>query len=407
MSLISSTDELAQACARFAKHAFVTVDTEFLRETTFWPKVCVIQIASDEEAIAVDALAEELDLAPFFELMANTSVVKVFHAARQDVEIMWHLAKMIPAPMFDTQVAAMVCGFGDQVSYGELAQSLCRVTIDKSSRFTDWSRRPLSQDQITYALADVTHLRDVYRSLLAKLQESGRVDWLGDEMQSLIAPSTYEQHPDNAWERHRHRARKPRDLAVLMEIAAWREREAQSRDVPRSRILKDDVMVEVALAAPRTPDALANLRSFPRGMERSRTGTDILAAIEHGLARDPKTLPKIERDKRSGGNTGATVELLKVLLRQVSERHGVAAKMIATVDDLEAIASDDAADVAAMRGWRRDIFGVKALELKRGKLALTVERGRVITLEWQDAPGTSQSADLQSVNGATAETQFA
>ena len=407
MSLISSTDELAQACARFAKHAFVTVDTEFLRETTFWPKVCVIQIASDEEAIAVDALAEELDLAPFFELMANTSVVKVFHAARQDVEIMWHLAKMIPAPMFYTQVAAMVCGFGDQVSYGELAQSLCRVTIDKSSRFTDWSRRPLSQDQITYALADVTHLRDVYRSLLAKLQESGRIDWLGDEMQSLIAPSTYEQHPDKAWERHRHRARKPRDLAVLMEIAAWREREAQSRDVPRSRILKDDVMVEVALAAPRTPDALANLRSFPRGMERSRTGADILAAIEHGLVRDPKTLPKIERDKRSGGNTGATVELLKVLLRQVSERHGVAAKMIATVDDLEAIASDDSADVAAMRGWRRDIFGVKALELKRGKLALTVERGRVITLEWQDAPTTSGSSDAPSVNGATSEAQFA
>lgn len=406
MSLISSTDELAQACARFAKHAFVTVDTEFLRETTFWPKVCVIQIASDEEAIAVDALAEELNLAPFFELMANTSVVKVFHAARQDVEIMWHLAKMIPAPMFDTQVAAMVCGFGDQVSYGELAQSLCRVTIDKSSRFTDWSRRPLSQDQITYALADVTHLRDVYRSLLAKLQESGRIEWLGDEMQSLIAPATYEQHPDNAWERHRHRARKPRDLAVLMELAAWREREAQSRDVPRSRVLKDDVMVEVALAAPRTPDALANLRSFPRGMERARTGADILAAIEHGLARDPKTLPKIERDKRSGGNTGATAELLKVLLRQVSERHGVAAKMIATVDDLEAIASDDAADVAAMRGWRRDIFGVKALELKRGKLALTVERGRVITLEWQDAPGSS-SADVQTVDGVQTEAQFA
>ena len=406
MSLISSTDELAQACARFAKHAFVTVDTEFLRETTFWPKVCVIQIASDEEAIAVDALAEELDLAPFFELMANQSVVKVFHAARQDVEIMWHLAKMIPAPMFDTQVAAMVCGFGDQVSYGELAQSLCRVTIDKSSRFTDWSRRPLSQDQITYALADVTHLRDVYRALLAKLQESGRLEWLGDEMQSLITPATYEQHPDNAWERHRHRARKPRDLAVLMELAAWREREAQLRDVPRSRVLKDDVMVEVALAAPRTPDALANLRSFPRGMERARAGADILAAIEHGLARDPKTLPKIERDKRSGGNTGATVELLKVLLRQVSERHGVAAKMIATVDDLEAIASDDAADVAAMRGWRRDIFGVKALELKRGKLALTVERGRVITLEWQDAPG-SVSADMQTVNGVQSEAQFA
>ncbi len=392
MSLITSTNELAQACARFARHPFVTVDTEFLRETTFWPKVCVIQIASDDEAIAIDTLAEDLDLAPFFELMANEAVVKVFHAARQDVEIMWHHAKMIPAPLFDTQVAAMVCGFGDQVSYGELAQALCRVTIDKSSRFTDWSRRPLSDAQITYALADVTHLRDIYRALLGKLETSGRVDWLGDEMEGLTAPATYEQHPDNAWERFRHRARKPRDLAILMELAAWREREAQTKDVPRSRVLKDDVMIEVALAAPRTPEALANLRAFPRGMERSRSGTEILVAIERGLERDHKTLPKIERDRRPGGNTGATVELLKVLLRQVSERHGVAAKMVATVDDLEAIASDDKADVAAMRGWRREIFGVKALELKSGKLALTVERGRVVTLEWQDIAAATENA---------------
>lgn len=387
MSLITSSEELAQACARFARHPFVTVDTEFLRETTFWPKVCVIQIASDDEAVAIDALADGIDLEPFFDLMRNEAVVKVFHAARQDIEIVWNLAKTIPAPLFDTQVAAMVCGFGDQVSYGELVQSLCRVAVDKSSRFTDWSRRPLSDAQIAYALADVTHLRDVYRALLAKLEKTGRIDWLADEMQGLTSPATYEQHPENAWERFRHRARKPRDLAVLMEIAAWREREAQSKDVPRSRILKDDVMIEVALAAPRAAEALANLRAFPRGMERSRAGAEILAAVERGLARDPGALPRIERDRRPGGSTGATVELLKVLLRQVSEKHGVAAKMIATVDDLEAIAADDRADVAALRGWRREIFGVKALELKRGKLALTVERGRVITLEWQDAPG--------------------
>jgi len=387
MSLITSSEELAQACARFARHPFVTVDTEFLRETTFWPKVCVIQIASDDEAVAIDALADGIDLEPFFDLMRNEAVVKVFHAARQDIEIVWNLAKTIPAPLFDTQVAAMVCGFGDQVSYGELVQSLCRVAVDKSSRFTDWSRRPLSDAQIAYALADVTHLRDVYRALLAKLEKTGRIDWLADEMQGLTSPATYEQHPENAWERFRHRARKPRDLAVLMEIAAWREREAQSKDVPRSRILKDDVMIEVALAAPRAAEALANLRAFPRGMERSRAGAEILAAVERGLARDPGALPRIERDRRPGVSTGATVELLKVLLRQVSEKHGVAAKMIATVDDLEAIAADDRADVAALRGWRREIFGVKALELKRGKLALTVERGRVITLEWQDAPG--------------------
>jgi ribonuclease D len=385
MSLITTTESLAATCQRLAQHPFVTVDTEFLRETTFWPKVCVIQLASDDEAVAVDTLAEGLDLTPFFDLMANPDVVKVFHAARQDLEIVWHLAKMIPAPLFDTQVAAMVCGYGDQVAYGELAQSICKVTLDKSSRFTDWSRRPLSDAQIEYALADVTHLRDIYRSLVGKLQKTGRMSWLADEMGTLCSPATYEQHPDKAWERFRHRARKPRDLAVLMEVAAWREREAQTKDVPRSRVLKDDILIEIALSAPRTAEALGNLRAFPRGMERSRAGAEILVAIERALERDPKSLPKIERERRGNGG-GATVELLKVLLRQVSERHGVAAKMIATVDDLEAIAADDKADVQALSGWRHELFGQKALELKRGRLALTVENNKVVTLKWQDAP---------------------
>lgn len=385
MSLITTTESLAAACQRLAQHPFVTVDTEFLRETTFWPKVCVIQLASDQEAVAVDTLAEGLDLTPFFDLMANPDVVKVFHAARQDLEIVWHLAKMIPAPLFDTQVAAMVCGYGDQVAYGELAQSICKITLDKSSRFTDWSRRPLSDAQIDYALADVTHLRDIYRALVAKLQKTDRMAWLADEMGTLCSPATYEQHPDKAWERFRHRARKPRDLAVLMEVAAWREREAQTKDVPRSRVLKDDILIEIALSAPRTAEALGNLRAFPRGMERSRAGAEILVAIERALERDPKSLPKIERERRGNGG-GATVELLKVLLRQVSERHGVAAKMIATVDDLEAIAADDKAQVPALTGWRHELFGQKALELKRGRLALTVENNKVVTLEWQDAP---------------------
>jgi ribonuclease D len=383
MSLITTTRELAEVCQRLAKHPYVTVDTEFLRETTFWPKLCVVQIASEEEAVAVDALAEGIDLSPFFALMADQKALKVFHAARQDVEIMWNLAKLIPAPLFDTQVAAMVCGFGDQISYSELTQAVAKVTLDKSSRFTDWSRRPLSEAQIAYAIADVTYLRDIYVFLRRKLEKTDRLSWLGDEMALLTAPSTYEQHPENAWERFRNRARKPRDLAVLMEVAAWREAEAQSRDVPRSRVLKDDVVIEVALAAPKTPEDLSNLRAFPRGMERSRAGIDILAAIHRGLARDPKTLPKLERERRNSG--GATVELLKVLLRQVSEAHGVAAKMIATVEDLEAIAADDRANVTAMTGWRREIFGEKALELKHGRLALTVEHGKVVTLEWQDS----------------------
>ncbi len=383
MTLLSTTDQLAAVCDRLTRYEYVTVDTEFLRETTFWPKVCVIQLASPEEAVAIDALAEGLDLQPFFDLMANESVVKVFHAARQDLEIIWRLAKLIPAPLFDTQVAAMVCGFGDQAAYVELVKAITRANLDKSSRFTDWSRRPLSPAQIEYAIADVTHLRDIYLHLRKRLERSKRLDWLTDEMQTLTSPATYAQHPDNAWERLRHRARKPRDLAVLMELAAWREIEAQTRDVPRSRVLKDDALVEIAQAAPRNADALTNLRSFPKMLDRSRS--DIIAAIERGLARDPASLPRIERERRSANNTGATVELLKVLLRQVAEETGVAAKLIATVEDLEAIAGDDDADVPAMRGWRRAIFGEKALELKSGRLALSVENGKVVTFGWEEA----------------------
>ncbi|WP_166141653.1 ribonuclease D [Methylosinus sp. RM1] len=383
MSLLTSTEDLAAACARLSRHPFVTVDTEFLRETTFWPKVCVIQLASPEEAFAVDTLSEGLDLTPFFELMANESVVKVFHAARQDLEIVWRLARLIPAPLFDTQVAAMVCGFGDQVSYVELVKAISKESLDKSSRFTDWSKRPLSTAQIDYAIADVTHLRQIYTHLRARLERSNRLDWLADEMRTLTTPETYEQSPENAWERLRHRVRKPRDLAVLMELAAWRESEAQGRDVPRSRVLKDDMLIEIALAAPRTQEALGNLRAFPRGLERSRSGADIVAAVERALARDPATLPRIEREKR-GSSSGATVELLKVLLRQVAEETGVATKMIATVEDLEAIAADDGADVPALSGWRRAIFGEKALQLKAGRLALAVEKGKVVTLDWQE-----------------------
>ena len=382
MSLIVSSQAVADVCRRLAQHAFVTVDTEFLRETTFWPKLCVIQIASTDEAVAIDALADGIDLGPLYALMANQGVIKVFHAARQDLEIIWNLAGIIPAPLFDTQVAAMVCGYGEQVSYGDLAQNIAKATIDKSSRFTDWARRPLSEAQIDYAIADVTFLRDIYHALSAQLLQSGRLSWLADEMKVLTNPATYEQHPEQAWERFRNRARKPRDLAMLMELAAWREREAQARDVPRSRVLKEDILIEIALAAPRSVEALANLRAFPRGMERSRAGADILAAIERAMLRDPKTLPKIDRNNRSNG--GATVELLKVLLRQVSEAHGVAAKMIATSDDLEALAASDNVACPALQGWRREIFGLKAIELKHGRLALTVEDGKVVTLEWRE-----------------------
>jgi ribonuclease D len=378
MTLITTTDELAELCRRLATHPHVMVDTEFLRETTFWPKLCVVQLASDDEAAAIDALADGIDLTPFVDLMRDPAVTKVFHAARQDVEIVWKLCGETPKPLFDTQVAAMVCGFGDQVSYEQLAASLAGARIDKSSRFTDWSRRPLSDAQIEYALADVTHLRVVHKKLAQRLQKTGRAAWLDEEIAFLTAPETYEQKPENAWQRLRSRARKPRDLAVLMELAAWRETEAQTRDAPRSRILKDDTLVDIAQAAPTTIEALGRLRTIPQGFERSRTGGDLIACVQRGLARDPSTLPALSRDRPQSNGAQATVQLLKVLLQAVSERHHVAAKMIATVDDLEAIATDDAADVMALKGWRRMLFGEPALELKAGRLALCVVDGKVL-----------------------------
>jgi ribonuclease D len=380
MSLITSTDELASVCRRLAGHPFVTVDTEFLRETTFWPKVCVIQLASEDEAVAVDALAEGLDLKPFFDLMADPAVTKVFHAARQDIEIIWHRAGLLPHPIFDTQVAAMVLGYGDSISYDQLVQRITGDVLDKSNRFTDWTRRPLTEAQLTYAVSDVTHLRDVFLALDADLQKRGRADWVSAEMEVLTSPKTYRMDPESAWERLKTRVRKPKELAVLMEVAAWREREAQARDVPRGRVLKDDALGDIAVQAPNTVERLGHLRSLPKGFERSKWGEAIVEAVLRGLARDPKTLPRLERS-RSTANGGATVELLKVLLRMTSERHGVAAKVIATVDDLENIAADDEADVPALKGWRRELFGDKALALKQGRLALAVEKGRVVPVE--------------------------
>jgi ribonuclease D len=378
MQPITTTSELAAVCARMANHPFVTVDTEFLRETTYYPLLCVAQLASPDEAVVIDALAEGIDLMPLFDLMTNESVMKVFHAARQDIEIFWNLGKKIPHPIFDTQVAAMVLGYGDSISYDQLVQRITGDAIDKSFRFTDWTRRPLTDAQLRYAVSDVTHLRDVYVKLSTDIQARGRTDWVRAEMDILTSPDTYRMEPENAWQRLKSRVRKPKDLAVLIEIAAWREREAQTRDVPRGRVLKDDVLGEIAIQAPTTIEKLSHLRSLPKGFERSRWGEAILDAVKRGLERDPKTLPRIEKF-RGAINGGATVELLKVLLRMTSERHGVAAKVVATVDDLERIAADDDADVPAMKGWRRELFGEKALALKHGKLALAVEKGRVIS----------------------------
>src|SRR6266567_3757594 len=317
MEPITTTDPLAQACARLAKHPYVTIDTEFLRESTYYPILCVMQMASPDEALVVDALAPEIDLAPFFALMADESVLKIFHAGRQDIEIIWHRAGLIPHPVFDTQIAAMVLGYGDSVSYEQLVQRITGDYLDKSHRFTDWSRRPLSKAQIAYAISDVTHLRDIYLALSADLAKRGRIEWVNEEMEILTSPDTYRAEPERAWQRVRTRARKPKELAVLMEVAAWREREAQSRDVPRGRVLKDDALGDIAVQAPTSMEKLAALRSLPRGFERSKWGEAILQAVERGLARDLKSLPRIERSRAAVNPRPGGLELRA----QTQQRH--------------------------------------------------------------------------------------
>jgi ribonuclease D len=386
MDLITTTAALEDACHRLAELPFVTVDTEFMRETTYYSKLCLIQMAGPGvDGVLVDPLAGEIDLAPFFRLMADERVVKVFHSARQDLEIVWTLGGLIPTPLFDTQIAAMVCGYGDSVSYEQLANDLAKARIDKSSRFTDWSRRPLTEAQITYALSDVTHLVAVYEALQAELERTGRMEWLEDEMKVLTSPETYRNDPDRAWMRLSGRMRKPREIAVLIEVAAWREREAQARDVPRNRALKDEAVIDVAVSAPRSVEALGRLRSIPNGFERSRSAADILAAVERGLERDPATVPVPARSRQRAGG-GAVVELLKVLLKAVAEEERVAPKVIATVEDLEAIAERNDADVAALSGWRRTLFGGKALDLKAGRIGLSVNGGRIVVHAIEERP---------------------
>jgi ribonuclease D len=369
--MIETTAELAAACETLASGDYLTIDTEFLRETTFWPQLCLIQMAGPDIAVIVDPMAKDIDLAPFFELMANTDVVKVFHAARQDIEIIYNLGKLIPHPIFDTQVAAMVCGFGDSVSYDQLVSRIKNVHIDKSSRFTDWSRRPLSEKQLDYALADVTHLRDVYLHLKAELEREGRSLWLTEEMAILEAKETYDIHPDDAWQRLKMRLKKPIELAVLQKVAAWREREARNRNVPRGRILKDDGLYEIAQQQPKDVEALSRLRTIPKGWERSAAGTAILEAVNAALELPKADMPKLPRQNQAPEGAQAAGEMLKVLLKLIAEKQGVAAKIIANSEDLERIASEGPnADVGALKGWRRELFGDTALKLINGEVAL-------------------------------------
>ena len=386
MDLIKSNGELAEACARLAASPFIAVDTEFMREQTFWPRLCLIQIASEDTEVLIDSLAPGLDLKPFFDLMVDERVLKVFHSARQDVEIVHHQAGVIPHPIFDTQVAAMVCGFGEAVSYTMLVKRLLGRNLDKTSRFTDWSRRPLSDRQLTYALGDVVHLRDLYPQLRAQLDKSERASWLNEEMGVLTDPATYELHPEQAWKRLKMRIKTPKALAVLMELAAWREREAQSQDVPRARILKDEALYDIASQAPRTIDDLGSLRTLHNGFARSTRGRAVLEVVGRGLERDPKTIPPIERGEPMPPEAQAVVDLLRVLLKATAGRHGVAPKLLATSEELEQIARSDDTDAAVLRGWRKKLFGDDALALKRGELALVIDGGEVSVRSAKSSP---------------------
>ena len=378
MELVTSTDALAAFCARAAKFDYVTVDTEFLRETTYWPKLCLLQAATPDEAILVDPLADGLSLQPFFELLANRKIVKVFHAARQDIEIFVKLSGVVPQNIFDTQIAASVCGFGDSVSYDNLVRSVTGVDLDKSSRFTDWSHHPLTEKQRLYALADVTHLRDIYMKLQQQVTETSRWDWVEDELQVLRSIDTYVVKPENAWERFKSKLSRPRDLAALKMIAAWRERRAQDTDQPRSRILKDDALIEVAMQRPVTPEAFDKLRAVQRGYGRSSAAQELIAIIKDVEALPKTDLPPAPERYRGPSPKGAVGDLVRVLLKAVSEEHGVAARILATSDDIDALVLDDDADVPALHGWRRKLFGEKALALKHGKIGLAATRKGII-----------------------------
>ena len=377
---ITKTDDLSSFCRRIANDSYVTVDTEFLRETTYYPKLCLIQVAGATEAALIDPLAEGLDLAPFFALMSDEKVLKVFHAAKQDFEILMMLSGGLPKPVVDTQIAAMVCGFGDQVGYEAIVRKLAGAAIDKSSQFTDWSRRPLTHKQQAYAISDVTHLRTVYEKLQEHLTKSGRADWMRNELASLCDPTTYQVDPEQSWRRVKARIQNKKQQAVLMSVAAWREREAQSRNVPRGRILKDEAVAEIAIQMPQTPQDVNELRLVSKGTANSAMGASILKAVQQGLARDPDTVPGKPKFEEMSSAAQAASEILKLALKIVCENHGLAPKLIASSSDIEALAIDDKADIPAMSGWQFEIFGKVALDLKHGRAVIGIEKGKAVIL---------------------------
>jgi len=382
MTLITTTRELAAVAERLRQEPYITIDTEFMRERTYWAKLCLVQLAGAHEAVAVDTLAPGIDLGPLLDLLADQRVRKVFHACRQDLEIFSKLMNgRLPEPVFDTQIAAMVCGFGEEVAYETLVNRLAKAKLDKSSRFTDWSRRPLSTAQLAYALADVTHLRVIYEKLRQRIGAAGRLEWVEEEARYLLDPALYVTRPEDAWQRLKVRSREPRFIALVQHLAAWRERKAQARDLPRNRVIRDDLLLELAAQRPRDQEALRRLDRLSLDKESMR---EVLAVIEKVFAIPEAELPQLPTPKPPVKGLGPTVDLLRVLLKQCADESDVAQRLIATSSDLEALAQDDHADIPALHGWRRELFGERALELKAGRIALALENQQVVILELED-----------------------
>ncbi len=378
---ITDSAELKDFCRRQSSAPYITVDTEFLRDKTYWPILCLVQVAGPEDAVVIDAMADGLDMAPLHELLIDPNVLKVFHAARQDLEIFYQKIGEVPTPIFDTQVAAMVCGFGDQVGYETIVNKIVGASLDKMSRFADWSKRPLTPKQLDYALADVVHLRPAYEELARQLEESGRSPWLQEEMAILEDPSTYRLDPEEAWRRIKTRGGNRRFYGVLKTVAAWREEAAQTRDIPRNRILRDDSLMDVAAHAPQTPEALSRTRGLSKGFVEGKMGKALLEAVKAGLSLPEKKIPRRPKRERLPPGIGPLTDLLKVLLKYECEKHNVASRLIANADDLARIAADDNADVPALSGWRFDLFGKQALDLKHGRLALSAKGDQIFVIK--------------------------
>ena len=374
MAVIADSTSLTKFCDRLIKSSYITVDTEFMRDQTYWPRLCLVQIADEHEAAAIDTLAKGIDITPLLNLLTNPRILKIFHAARQDLEIFYRLMGRLPSPIFDTQIAAMVCGFGDSAGYDTLVRKLTDETIDKSSRFTDWALRPLSQRQINYALGDVTHLRQVYIKLNEMLGQNNRHNWMDEELSILRDTKNYTFKPEDAWRRIKYRAPKPRFLAILKEVAAWREIEAQNKDIPRNRIVRDESLIEISHHAPKTINDLSRARGLSLKKAEGSLGKALLNAVKAGLNVPSENLPEVKRDAPLPKGIGPITDLLKVLLKLKCEKHDVAQKLIATVNDMEQIAAfGQNANVPALQGWRQEVFGIDALRLRSGQLAMVIK----------------------------------